>query len=162
MPKGTVSEESEYRYEEGWYRARLESVVEREVEFTYKADSPVVKRGDARPGQQGSFLQWRWTVKFTTGEHTGDTISADTDPKISTRADSLARILYEAFLGRALEVGESVDTDLIEGLHAEVLVSQDPPRMKRDGTKGYYCSIADARAIGGSVGSDPFDDEPPF
>jgi hypothetical protein len=166
MAKATVVEESEYHFEEGWLRARLESVVETKVEFEYKAHHAAVKNGTARVGQKATFDKWRWNFKITAGDSSGDTINVDSDAKVSTRADSVAKVLYESLQGAPVEVGQDVDTDLVEGLVCEVLVAHQAPQKKKDGTLGYYCTIVDARATAADANdsADPWanDSEPPF
>lgn len=160
MVKARVEEESEYRYEEGWVKARLASVVEREVTFKYKAYHKAVKDGEAKVGEEGSFTQWRWN--FTFGD--GGKIHQDTRNRITTREDDQARRFYEAFLGRPLEIGEEIDTDVIEGLEAWIFISHDDPRDNADGTKSYYCSVTDAKALDADTSelAAAVNDEPPF
>lgn len=139
MPKAVVKEEEGYRWDEGWYRARLESVVEQTTEFTYKAHHAAVTRGEAQVGEKGSFDKWVWN--FTLLDD-GSKIKADTDNWIGP-SNSTARF-YEAFLGRELEIGESVDTDPLEGRVAEIFIAQE---AKRPGAARAYNRVTNARAL---------------
>ncbi len=163
MVTAKVKEGSDYRYEEGvQYEGRLISVEEREIKFTYKADSSVVKAGKARAGEQGSFKRWTWTFRFTSGEHEGDTLTADTDPGITTKSNDQARQFAETLLGRELGIAEDFDSDAIVGLPCLFTVFNQEPTQKRDGTMGYYSRVADVfPASGGTAGVVDFD-EPPF
>jgi len=160
MPKGAVVEESEYRFEEGWQPARLESVTERTNEFIYRDTEYARKNGLV--GKKGSITSWRWNFKLTGGSYTGDDVRGETDAKVSTRADNKARLWYEVLIGHELEVGEGVDTDLVEGLDCQVYITQQKPVDKKDGTKGYYCEVTDVAPAGADQRSSSYDDEPPF
>lgn len=163
MVKSTVSEET-WRHEEGWQTARLESVVEERVKFIYKEHHAAVREGNAKAGDEGGFTKWRWNFTLTSSAYQGDRIRVDTDPRITTQDGDLARIFYEAFKGRALELGEEIDTDLIEGRQAEVLIAHDMATFDRTGKK--FSTISDARSLGeGSQPADGFNsttEEPPF
>lgn len=161
-----VKEGSDYRYEEGvQYPGRLISVEEREIKFNYKADSAVVKAGKARVGEAGSFKRWTWTFKFTSGEHEGDTITADTEPGITTRSNDQARQFAETLLGREMGIAEDFDSDAITGLPCLFTVFNQEPAQKKDGTMGFYSRVADVFPVGtgegNQDGSQNFDD-PPF
>lgn len=164
MPKGQVVEETDYKFEEGWYSARLESVIERTNEFTYQAHHQAVKRGDKKVGEKGSVTSWRWNFKLLDDPYAGDEARGETDSRISTRSDNKARLWYEVLIGHELEVGEGVDTDLVEGQVCQVHIGHQDPVTKKDGTKGFYCEVTDLAPAGDRAiaASGAYPDEPPF
>jgi hypothetical protein len=165
MPKGTVEEKS-WPFEEAWYRMRLQSVLDEETKFTYKAHHAAVKRGDAAVGEEGTMRSWKWHMTFVGGENDGRKFVEDTFPRISDREGDKARMLYEAFLGRPLELGEAYDTDLVEGREADCFVAHDLEKEARTGKQ--FSTISQAVPVGQADGpvetwvGSPSDDEPPF
>lgn len=164
MPKAAVTEESPYYHEEGWGDFDLKSVEEREVEYTLKAHHKAVKDGKARIGEKASFVQWSWTFVGRSAGINGDEFEVGTDPKVTTREGDKARLIAEAILGRPLDVGAGVDTDVFEGMSLQAYIKHRPPVEKKDGNMGYYSTLSDF-APKGTHDTDAgpvFSDEPPF
>lgn len=115
----------------------LLSVEEVEVPFTY--------RQGPKAGTSSSFKKWEWNTQVHDGEYAGIDVRGSSEPKI-TNAESQSGLLplalpfVEAFLGRSLELGEEVDTDLLVGLYAQATVKHLEPRAKRDGD-GFWFNI---------------------
>ncbi len=128
MPVGTVEEGQDRSLREGdVVRVELQSVEQRDISFT-----------DRKTGQPSSFSVWSWTVKVTDAaanpEANGRIIKSDTSAKL-TNIDPdngvCARSYFEAFLGRPLEVGESVDTDIIVGLECDATIRKTTDKQGR-------------------------------
>ena len=156
MPKAVAEVETEYRHEDGtWVVVELRDCVERTVEFVYKASSKAVQNGKAKAGEKGSFDQWRWTFIVRGGIYDGDTFDVDTDPKITSHASNLARIISETFLGEEIEVGQGVDTDLFIGSKIQAQIKNNEPYTKKDGTLGYYSDLRDFAPLGDDQDATP-------
>jgi hypothetical protein len=163
MPKASVEQGSPYYFEEGEYAAILLSVKENHVEFTYKSHHKAVQNGKARVGDKGAFDNWLWEFKLLEGNRAGETITLTTDPKVELEGWSPARVAYEALLGQPLELGQDVDTDLVCGLRARVVIANLEPETRGDRT--YYNSrvtdVLPAKDGDDSI-DEPDSDEPPF
>lgn len=113
---------------------QLQAVTVETVEFTYKQGP--------NAGKPGSFLKWQWDFMVYDGEYAGTTFRASTEPKITNATESdflpLARPLVEALKGRALEVGEEVDTDDLIGAKGLATVKHLPPRPRKSGEGNWY------------------------
>ena len=136
--KSKVVEASNYPIpEDTLIPLRLDSVTLVEIPF-------VVKKG-ARMGQEGIFTKWEWEFYVLQGEYAGLTVRGNSEPQF-TAADvqggslSLARPWAEALLGRAIELGEEVDTDDLIGLPAQGTVRHLEPRPKKDG-EGFWFNV---------------------
>ncbi len=134
--------------------------------MTYKERHKAVQNGKARVGDKGSFDQWIWTWELLEGERAGSTIDLKTPPKIELGDFySAARVAYEALLGQPIEIGEEVDTDLVVGLKARVVIGHLDPETRGDRTY-YNSAIKDILPVrdGDADVSSPWDnsDEPPF
>lgn len=139
MPKSTVTErtlDDLYPLPQGEvFDGQLIKCEQVSVPFTYKS-------GD-RKGQQGSFDKWEWTlVVMAPDSFAGTEVRGSTEPRITDAADSeflpLARPYVEAFLARALQVGEEIDTDDLIGLWCKFSVRHQEPRARKNGDGFWY------------------------
>jgi hypothetical protein len=133
MPKSTVQEDDPYPLPENVpFPVELVDCQEDVVNFTKKDGSP------------GSFRKWNWTFNVYDGEFLGTEIKAGTEPKVTTATDAaflpLARPIVEALLGRPLEFGEDVDTDLLIGAKALATVKHLEPRPRKTGD-GFWFNV---------------------
>lgn len=158
MPKATVKEESEYPLPaETVFPARLDKVVEKTVEFTYKAHHAAVKNGRAKVGETGGFTKWQWEFAITDGPYAGMKAWGDTDGKLTNREDDRVRQWSETLLGRELGIGDELDTDLLVGLPCSITVRHDEPVPRRDGTGNFYpCPVDEVFPTDGSADFVPF------
>lgn len=162
MPKARVEEGSEYFFEEGTFQARMILCKEEHVDFIYKSTHKAVLKGTAKVGEKSSFDKWNWTWELLEGPQRGQTITVDTDPGVSLKGTSLARELYTALLGRDVELDEDIDTDKVEGLRAQIVLTHVEPEPRRDGT-GFYYNTRVTDAFSMKPGEDaPSYDDPPF
>jgi hypothetical protein len=116
---------------------KLESVMNVEVPFVYKKGPKL--------GQGGTFVKWEWGFTVTGGEYAGLEVRGNTEPRVTSSDMSsgslkLARPWVEALLGRALELGEEVDTDDYIGLPAQGTVTHLEPRARKDGD-GFWFNV---------------------
>jgi len=138
MPKGTVAEENEYSLPaETPLPARLESVTTKTITFDKKDNF------GNRTGEKDSFDKWIWEFKITGGDYAGLRAWAETEDRVTTRADNKPRAFFEAMLGAAFDAGRGFDTDDLIGLPAIITVRNDEPRQKKDGTNFYPCPVDD-------------------
>lgn len=164
MPQATMKEESEYPVPAGVpLPAVLQEVKVRTIEF-FKKD----QYGN-KTNVKDSFDKWVWEFKITDGEFAGMKVYGETSDSLTTREDNLVRIWAEQLLGKTIQVGEGLDTDLLLGLPCIVECRHDEPRPKRDGGMFYPCPVSDVFPSSGDyVSSDPattstgWSDEPSF
>lgn len=158
MPKATVEEQSEYPLPaDTMFPAQLNKVTENERTFQYKSHHKAVQEGRKKAGEQGSFVKWSWEFGITTGPHAGMTAYGDTDAKITNRADDNVRQWAETLLGREMQIGEELDTDLLIGLPCQVTVRHDDPVPRRDGNGNFYpCPVDEVFPADGSADFVPF------
>lgn len=136
--KSTVIEASNYPIpEDTLIPLKLESVEQVEIPFTYSKG--------ARQGQTSTFVKWEWTFAVTDGEYVGLTVRGGSEPRFTSNdvaSGSLAqaRPWAEALLGRAMELGEELDTDDLIGLQAQGTVRHQEPRAKKDG-EGFWFNV---------------------
>lgn len=163
MPKATMEEESEYPVPAGVpLPAVLQNVKVRTIEY-YKKD----QYGN-KTKEKDSFDKWIWEFKITDGEFSGMTVYGETEDRLTTREDNLVRIWAEQLLGRNIEIGEGLDTDLLLGLACIVECRHDDPRPKRDGSMFYPCPVSDVFPSSGDyvpatqATSGGWSDEPAF
>lgn len=163
MPKATTEQGQPYFFEEGEFLAILRSVEERHVDFIYKSHHKAVIKGKAKAGDKSSFDNWEWEFELLEGDREGQTITLTTDPKVELEGYSPARVAYEALQGEALELGQEIDTDLVVGCKARVVLKHEDPKPSGDRTY-YNTVIADVLpAHDSQVDGDAMDtDEPPF
>lgn len=155
MPKATMETESEYPVPAGVpLPARLDSVKVRTIEF-FKKD----QYGN-KTSEKDSFDKWVWEFKVTDGEFAGMKVYGETEDRLTTRADNMVRIWSEQLLGKTIEVGEGLDTDLLIGLTCIVECRHDDPREKRDGGMFYPCPVVDVFPSSGDYVAS--EQEPPF
>lgn len=151
-----MTEESEYPVPAGVpLPAKLQEVKVRTIEF-FKKD----QYGN-KTSERDSFDKWVWEFKITDGEYAGMKVFGETEDRLTTREDNLVRIWAEQLLGKQIEVGEGLDTDLLLGLPCIVECRHDEPRDKRDGGKFYPCPVSDVFPSSGDYVSSQTD-EPPF
>lgn len=95
-----------------------------------------------KDGKPGSMVKWEWTFLVYDGDYAGTTLRGTTEPKITNAAERtflpLARPYVEALLGRDLELGEEVDTDLLIGYKAMATVRHLEPRARKNGDGFWY------------------------
>ena len=112
----------------------LQACEQENVTFTY--------RQGKKAGQEGGFLKWKWTFLVDSGKYAGVQFDGSTEPKVTDSTQQeflpLARPLVEALLGRPLQIGEEVDTDLLVGLHAVATVRHQDPRPRKNGDGFWY------------------------
>ena len=162
MPKAEVTQGSAYFLEEGEYLAVLRDVEDRRTPFTYKSHHKAVQRGQKRVGEEGEVHRWKWAWELLEGPNAGAEVILETDPSIELEGWSPARVAYEALQGEALSLGQDVDTDLVVGLKARVVLTHQAPRQAGDRTF-YDTKITDILpAKDGDEGSQYQGDEPPF
>lgn len=136
--KSTVVEATNYPIpEDTLVSLKLESVQHVEIPFTYKKGPKL--------GQSGTFVKWEWEFAVPEGSYAGLTVRGNTEPRITSNDQAsgdlaLARPWVEALLGRALELGEEVDTDDLIGLPAQGTVRHLDPRVKKDG-EGFWFNV---------------------
>lgn len=133
MPKSTVEEDSPYPIPENvLLPLQLQSCEAVTVNYTNKKGDPA------------SFHKWEWTFLVGDGEYAGLTIRGNTEPKVTNASEAsfqpLARPLVEALLGRSLELGEEVDTDLLVGLKCQGTVKHLEPRARKNGD-GFWFNV---------------------
>lgn len=132
MPKSTVVEDSPYPIPE-------DTLVPLEL---IKCEAETVEY--TKDGKQKSFVKWDWTFRVHSGEYEGQEVRKGTEPKVTNASDSsflpLARPVVEALLGRSLDLGEDVDTDLLIGLKAQGSVKHLPPRPRKNGD-GFWFNV---------------------
>jgi hypothetical protein len=133
--KSTVVEASNYPIPlDTLVPLKLESVTHVEVPFTYKKGPKL--------GQPGTFVKWEWEFLVTEGEYLGLNVRGNSEPRITSNDQAsgdlaLARPWVEALLGRALDLGEEIDTDDLIGLPAQGTVRHLEPRPKKEG-EGFW------------------------
>lgn len=165
MVKAVAEEGKPYFFDEGVFLAQLVSVEERRVTYRLRAHHAAVKNGKGNVGDEAFFDQWRWTWELLQGAQAGSRIDVDTDPKIVLEGDSLARDQYEALIGRALELGEQIDTDVVLGAKARLRIVHRDPVARHDGTTGYYTDVTEVLPAQGDEVETPSpwaDDAAPF
>jgi len=160
MPKSTVEQGRLYFYEEGEFLAILKSVEEKTVEYTAKPHHQAVKKGNARVGDTLSFDQWVWTWELLEGEHGSMEIEFKTDPKIELARRGLALQAWEALTGEPLELGQDVDTDVVVGGKARLVIVHADPETGRDGQTYYRANVGEVLPAGDGASSS--NEEPPF
>lgn len=160
MARATVQQGSKYFFEEGEFLAILREVEEKHVDFTYKSHHKAVQNGKAKAGDPGSFDHWIWKFDLLQGERAGQEITLETDPSVELEGYSMARVAYEALQGEPLELGQDIDTDLVVGMRARLVISHMPERQSGD--RVFYDSkITDLLPV--RDGDDvELSDEPPF
>lgn len=158
MPKATVREESEYPLpDQTVFPARLDKVTEKTITFTYKPTHAAVTSGRAKAGDEGSFTKWQWEFAITDGDYAGMTAYGDTPGKLTNREDDVVRQWSETLLGRELQIGEELDTDLLIGLPCSVTVRHEAPVPRRDGTGNFYpCPVDEVFPADGAADFVPF------
>lgn len=163
MAKATAEQGKPYFYDEGEYLAILREVEEKHVDFTYKSHHKAVQNGKARVGDQGGFDQWIWKWELLEGEQAGRTMDVTTEPKVELTGWSPAKSAYEALVGSPIELGQEIDTDLVVGLKARLVLTHLDPRTQGDRTY-YETKVTDVLpARDGDEGIDSmYSDEPPF
>ena len=131
MPKSTVVEDDPYPIP-------LDTLVPLEL---IKCEQVTVTPRDT---SKRSFAKWEWTFRVYDGEYAGQEIRASSEPKVTNASDAaflpLARPIVEALLGRSLELGEEVDTDLLIGLKAQGSVKHLEPTPRKNGD-GFWFNI---------------------
>jgi len=136
--KSTVVEASNYPIpEDTLVGLKLESVTYIEFPFIYKQGTKM--------GQSGTFRKWEWEFVIPEGDYAGLNVRGNTEPRITSNDQAsgdlaLARPWVEALLGRALDLGEEVDTDDLIGLPAQGTVRHLDPRAKKDG-EGFWFNV---------------------
>lgn len=156
MPKSTVREESAYPLpEDTLFEAKLNSVVVRTVDFTYKKGP--------NEGQKGSFDLWVWEFQITEGEFAGQRVWGETEDHVSNLDEpkgraKLVRPWAETLLNRQLAVGAEFDTNDVVGLPVKLTVKHEEPRKKKDGGTFYGCPVEDLIPATSAA----FSTEPPF
>jgi hypothetical protein len=136
--KSTVVEANNYPIpEDTLVLLKLESVTHVEIPFVYKKGTKL--------GQNGTFVKWEWEFVAPEGEYAGLNVRGNSEPRITSNDQAsgdlaLARPWVEALLGRALELGEEVDTDDLIGLPAQATVRHLDPRPKKD-AEGFWFNI---------------------
>jgi len=133
MPRSTVHEDDPYPLPENIpFPVQLTDCQEDRVNYTKK---------DGKPGY---FDKWNWTFTITDGEYAGTELTLGTEPKVTTATDAaflpLARPVVEALLGRPLDFGEEVDTDLLIGGKALATAKHLPPRARKQGD-GFWFNV---------------------
>jgi hypothetical protein len=176
MPRSTVTDAPDLYPlpEQTVFDGQLLSCEQVDVPFTYK-------RGD-KAGQQGHFSKWEWTFAVTTPGYDDLEVKIGTEPRITDASESdflpLAKPVVEALLGRAIAVGEEVDTDDLLALPCRFTVRHEPPRARKQGDGFWYnvavdevfaagdTNAASSRPASGAQAGDPWaatgNDEPPF
>lgn len=164
MPKTRVEEGSEYFFDEGDFLARMTQCTEEQVDFIYKSHHKAVQRGTAKVGEKGEFAKWTWTWALLEGPQSGSTLDVSTDPGISLKGASFARNIYEALIGHEVELDEDIDTDLVEGLTARIVLTHEDPIPRRDGQGNYFGTrVSDVfNSKDGTPATSGFQEEPPF
>jgi len=136
--KSTVVEASNYPIpEDTLVPLKLESCTYVEFPFTYKKG--------ANLGKSGTFRKWEWEFLIPEGEYAGLNVRGNTEPRITSNDQpsgdlAMARPLVEALLGRALDLGEEVDTDDLIGLTGQGTVRHLEPRAKKEG-EGFWFNV---------------------
>jgi hypothetical protein len=164
MPKATVEQGSAYFLPEGEFVAILRSVEDRITKFTYKSHHKAVQSGRQNAGDEGQIHRWKWTFELLSGEKTGSDVVLETDPSIELEGFSPARMAYEALQGEPLELGQDIDTDLVVGMKARLVLKHMPPREAGDRVF-YDTKVTDVLPAkdGDESAASPWDgDEPPF
>ena len=158
MPKAILREEADYRLPaDVAFPARLASVKERKTPFTYQAHHKAVQAGRARVGEAGEVVKWVWEFDIIDGDYNCEKAWGETDPKVTSSSDDPVRQWSETLLGRDLELGEELDTDLLVGLPCQIVVRHEEPRARKDGSGNFYgCPVADVFPANSEY------DEPPF
>jgi len=159
MPKATVKRGRLYFYEEGEFTAILRSVEENTVEYTAKSHHQAVKKGEARVGDTLSFDQWIWTWDLLSGDHGSTEIEFKTNPGIEIARRTLGLQAWEALTGEPLELGQDIDTDVIVGGKARLVIVHEDPETGRDGNTYYRSRVGEVLPLGDSG---PAEDEIPF
>lgn len=145
MPKSTVTEEAEYKLpKETPLPAVLNSVEEKVI--------PYVK-----DGQKKTFTKWVWEFEVADGQYQGLRAWADTEDRLTTRADNKVRQFAEALLGAEFEIGQDFDTDDVLGLPCEIVCDHQEYEKKDGSGVSYLCPVVQVWPIGTSS-----DTEPPF
>lgn len=137
MPRSTVVEDDPYPLpKDTLFPVRLISCESVAVPFT--------KKTGADAGKASSFTKWEWVFEVEDGDFVGTQFKASTEPKVTTATESaflpLARPVVEALLGRPLEMGEDVDTDLLVGGHAMATVRHLEPKARKNGD-GFWFNV---------------------
>lgn len=162
MPKAPVTQGSAYFLEEGEYLALLRNVEERRTEFTYKSHHKAVQRGTKRVGDTGEVHLWQWTWELLQGPNAGAEVTMETQPTIELEGWSPGRVAYEALMGEPLVLGQDVDTDLVVGLKARIVLTHQAPRQAGDRTF-YDTKVTDVLPARDGDEADQYQaDEPPF
>ena len=165
MPKAEVKQGSAYFHEEGEFLAILRGVEDRRVLFTYKSHHKAVQRGTVNVGDEGEIHRWKWTWELLDGPNAGSEIALETDPSIELEGYSPARVAYEALQGEPVQLGQDIDTDLVVGLKARVVLKHMDPRVSGDRTF-YDTKVVDVFPAkdGDQDVESPWNggDEPPF
>ena len=161
MPQAIMETESEYPVPAGVpLPAVLQEVKVRTIHFKKK------DQYGNKTTEDDSFDKWVWEFKITSGDYAGIKVYGETQDRLTTREDNLVRIWAEQLLGKTIEVGEGLDTDLLLGLACIIECKHDESRDKRDGGKFYPCPVADVFPASGDYVSDApatgWGDEPPF
>lgn len=157
MPKATKTEAVKWRFSpDEYYPCELESVEEVSHDYTNK-----------KTGKPAVFTKWEWKYKIVDGDHEGLTLYGDTPAEYTNDENDKVRAWAETLMGRELDLGEDLDTDLIIGLPCLVSVRNDEARQKKDGTYFYPCPVDEVlpRTTGPSSGGNPWsggNGEPPF
>lgn len=162
MPKTEVTQGSAYHLEEGDFLALLREVEDRRVPFTYKSHHKAVQRGDKRAGEEGEVHKWKWVWELLEGPNAGAEVPMETQPTIELEGWSPGRVAYEALIGEPLLLGQDIDTDLVVGGKARIVLTHQAPR-NADGRTFYDTRITDILpAKDGDESRQYQEDEPPF
>lgn len=141
MPRSTMREDSLYPLPENQlFPAELTSVTVRTINFVHK-------KGD-KAGMADSFDKWVWEFRITNGEYQGLKVRGETEPELTTLTEQRGiskpvRPWAETLLGREIQVGEELDTDVLLGLPCQITVTHMEPRPKADGGFWYDCPVED-------------------
>ena len=161
MAKATVAKGSEYFFEEGQFVARLDEVTEKHVEFTYKAHHKAVQRKPELLGTKSSFDNWEWLWTLLEGPQEGQTITLTTDPKVELEGFSPAKVAFEALQGEPLELDQDIDTDMVVGLKARIVLTHMEADTRGDRTY-YNTRVTDVLPLRDGDEDVELSDEPPF
>ncbi len=141
VPEGRLPEDS-------IHTARLESIELRNFEWTDR------KTGELKQGQS---LDWWWVITRTNygDQYIGRRLKSECNARLTNRSDNYFRKWAEALRKKPIEVGESLDTDQLLGLEAEIVIAYRKDR--NDPTKSWaFVSDVGEAAEGGQSFDPPF------
>jgi hypothetical protein len=161
--KQTVGEGDNYPLpEDTLLSAKVGLVIERKTEYLLKEHHKKVKDGKAKVGDKDVFHAWEWPFFITEPGFEGLEVMGTTDPRITSAEGDKPKGWYETILDTTIQLGDDVDTDMLQGLPCIITIKHREPRSY-NGRTYYECEIDDvfpvnAREVAGGVASE----DPPF